>query len=321
MTEHPSRPVFLAPPYYPRFRCIADRCRHSCCIDWEICIDERTLARYRTMADIIETVTEDEDGASFVLAANGRCPHLDACGLCRIIRTYGEDCLSDICRRHPRFFNDMGGGRMEVGLGLVCEEACRLILEDASPFSLMEILDLRDGNIPPAEPDEDTARAFDSLPLRDAVMAEIERTGRDTDHTFAAIRATFGIPAPYTQEAWLDRFLSLEMLDEAWAETLRAAKGKNACVSAAGLDAYDGYFARLLRYFVYRHVSVASDSEDFRARLGFALLSVETIRYLFACEPEPTLAVLADLARRYSAEIEYSEDNTDELIFAFACAL
>ena len=30
------------PDYYPLFHCIADRCRHNCCIGWEIDIDSRT---------------------------------------------------------------------------------------------------------------------------------------------------------------------------------------------------------------------------------------------------------------------------------------
>ena len=37
----------IAPDYYPRFRCIADRCRHSCCIGWEIDIDPDTREKYR----------------------------------------------------------------------------------------------------------------------------------------------------------------------------------------------------------------------------------------------------------------------------------
>ena len=35
-----------APQYYKDFRCIADRCRHSCCIGWEIDVDEDSLAFY-----------------------------------------------------------------------------------------------------------------------------------------------------------------------------------------------------------------------------------------------------------------------------------
>jgi lysine-N-methylase len=29
----------IAPDTYPEFCCIADRCRHSCCIGWEIDVD------------------------------------------------------------------------------------------------------------------------------------------------------------------------------------------------------------------------------------------------------------------------------------------
>ena len=31
-----------APEYYKQFQCIADKCTHSCCIGWEIDIDEIT---------------------------------------------------------------------------------------------------------------------------------------------------------------------------------------------------------------------------------------------------------------------------------------
>lgn len=34
------------PDYYPLFRCIADRCRHNCCIGWEIDVDGDSLAAY-----------------------------------------------------------------------------------------------------------------------------------------------------------------------------------------------------------------------------------------------------------------------------------
>ena len=36
------------PDYYPLFHCIADRCRHNCCIGWEIGIDPAALADYQS---------------------------------------------------------------------------------------------------------------------------------------------------------------------------------------------------------------------------------------------------------------------------------
>ena len=68
------------------------------------------------------------DGAPhFRLTEAERCPHLLNSGLCGIICELSEKALCDICREHPRFYNFTNRGK-EVGLGMSCEEACRLIL-------------------------------------------------------------------------------------------------------------------------------------------------------------------------------------------------
>ena len=38
-----------APKYYERFKCIADKCSHSCCIGWEIDVDADTLKKYKSL--------------------------------------------------------------------------------------------------------------------------------------------------------------------------------------------------------------------------------------------------------------------------------
>ena len=40
----------LAPSYYKKFKCIADKCTHSCCIGWEIDIDTDTYEKYSRMS-------------------------------------------------------------------------------------------------------------------------------------------------------------------------------------------------------------------------------------------------------------------------------
>ena len=84
-----SQMKLFAPEYYKDFVCIADRCRHSCCVGWEIDIDEDTADMYKTLTDgygkkIKESVAMT-DVPHFKLEINDRCPHLDASGLCRII--------------------------------------------------------------------------------------------------------------------------------------------------------------------------------------------------------------------------------------------
>ncbi len=310
-----------APTYYNDFACIADRCRHSCCIDWEICIDDDTLAKYRPIQAIMSTVTACEDGRCFALTEDGRCPHLNEAGLCEIILAHGDAYLSDICRLHPRFFQAVSAGRTEAGLGLVCEEVCRLILENEQPFSLVKIGDIGDGTVPDMEFEGDLPDGFKPLPQRDAIIHRIEHSAAHFRETRAALQEAFNLSEIYTPDEWIDRFLALEILDAHWAQVLQAAKGSPAPSPQERGDAYDPYYRRLLTYFVYRHVSVAESPENLRARLAFALLSVDMIRYLFDREPDRSLTALMDLARCYSAEIEYSEDNTAELIFACECRL
>ena len=119
-----------APLYYKNFKCIADRCEHSCCVGWEIDIDENTLEKYKNLnsgygAVINESISYDNT-PHFKLCDRDRCPHLDGQGLCKIILNEGEDCLCDICREHPRFYNFTSV--CEVGVGLSCPEAARMVL-------------------------------------------------------------------------------------------------------------------------------------------------------------------------------------------------
>ena len=121
-----------APAYYGAFKCIADKCTHSCCVGWEISVDPKTREKYEELplAEREEMLSHIEDGV-IRLCSDGRCPFLDDRGLCRIICRYGEEFTSEICREHPRFYNFVGG-RAEVGIGASCEEAARIILSSDS---------------------------------------------------------------------------------------------------------------------------------------------------------------------------------------------
>ena len=122
--------IWIKPDYYDRFRCTASACSDTCCAGWEIEVDETTAEMYRSMPgplgeEIREKLVVTPEENYFGLE-NGRCPFLDREGLCRIIREAGEEALCDICREHPRFYH-WYGNVTEVGLGLCCEEAARLV--------------------------------------------------------------------------------------------------------------------------------------------------------------------------------------------------
>ncbi len=292
----------FAPPYYSRFKCKADRCRHSCCIDWEIIVDAETLQKYRKNSKIMETVDESGDDACFRLREDGKCPHLNSSGLCELIISHGEEYLSEICRNHPRFFNAVGG-RTEAGLGIVCEEACRLVLEYDGPFVLHKI----------GECEDSVESDFDATHERERIMEII-----DSESTFeeklARLRADYGIRETKSISEWAEFYLTLETLDPEWTEYLEKLRDYGDSSQNGPRGEYGKLYSGLMGYFVYRHVSVAESREDLCTRLAFAVLSTEMIRRLFENGTEHSTEALGDIARRYSAEVEYSRENTEEVL-------
>lgn len=129
----------IVPDYYKDFRCIAGECRHTCCMGWEIDVDEPALRRFLAEPEISRHVSMAET-PHIELLEGERCPFLNEKGLCRMILSHGEDMLCDICRDHPRFRN-YWSDRVETGLGLVCEEAGRLILSRSAPMCLRVLED------------------------------------------------------------------------------------------------------------------------------------------------------------------------------------
>lgn len=134
----------IVPDYYTEFHCIAERCRHTCCRGWEVEIDEESLVRFEQIPEIREKIEHGED-YHFRLLDGEICPFLLDSGLCEIIRKYGESMLCQICSDHPRFRN-YWSGRIEMGLGLVCEEAARIILSRETPMALVVFSDESEAN-------------------------------------------------------------------------------------------------------------------------------------------------------------------------------
>ena len=65
----------FAPQYYKKFKCIADKCRHSCCIDWEIGIDPDTMKKYEgsdypLKTEVLSSIETSEDGNRFAMKEN-----------------------------------------------------------------------------------------------------------------------------------------------------------------------------------------------------------------------------------------------------------
>ncbi len=289
-----------APKYYTDFKCIADRCRHSCCVGWEIDIDSATMSKYASLSGDygkeIKNSIEAEEVPHFKLCEDERCPHLDERGLCRIISNVGEDYLCDICREHPRFYNDTARGK-EVGLGLSCEEATRIILSSDEYDQMICV-----GEV---EPSLD-APEFDAVEKREIIYEILRDRTVPYNIRLKQIYTEFDVfPAALLDSEWVELLNSLEYLNESHRELFSVYRSDLSTV-----EEYEPLLERALAYFVYRHCSSATNESEFSASLGFACFCERLLSSLTLYRDADSAI---DYARIISEELEYSEDNTDAI--------
>ncbi len=298
-----------APNYYKDFHCIADKCTHSCCIGWEICIDSNTMKKYETTkGELGRRLKSSIKDSEFQLRDDESCPFLNSRGLCDIILEKGEDYLCEICKEHPRFYNFFSD-RTEVGLGLSCEEAARIILSQEGTTQLVTALE---DNVEEEELFEDEK---DILIKRNAIFEILQDRSKTLRERIDQMLYTAGSKMPPDITALVEILRDMEILDPSWREMLESLK---VSIAVRNLTEFDIAFEKLLIYFIYRHTPMSSDPEDFAARVAFAYVGYNVVRTLCAAEKgkrgECTFEYLCNVARMYSAEIEYSEENTQKLI-------
>lgn len=123
------------PQYYKNFKCIAGACTDTCCSGWQVDVDDRSYAYYKTVGgsfgERLRSVMIDgkkgQEG-QFKICPDGRCPFLNENNLCDLYANLGEDALCVTCDQYPRYTTEYGNLR-EVGIALSCKTAAQLILE------------------------------------------------------------------------------------------------------------------------------------------------------------------------------------------------
>lgn len=276
------------PNYYDKFNCIADKCKHNCCIGWEIDIDEDTMDLYNSLdGEFAEKIRQNIDGEipHFVLGEGERCPFLNKNGLCDIICELGDGAICDICYLHPRFKN-FYEDFTETGLGLCCEEVTRVILTENERFSI---------DVPEsAKNDEffkEREEVFDILQNRNLTM--YERLNK--------LCQKYGFEFKFNNEELYDFYMSLERLDKSWENELKKLENANG-VEIFERENLQIFFEQLACYFIFRH---------FQSGVGFAILSCWILGAI--CSDCDNLDKMLDVVRMYSSEIEYCEENTQKV--------
>lgn len=310
---------YVAPHFYKHFHCLAGQCLHTCCAEWEIDIDEKTHALYQSisgefgtrLSDAIET---NGDSVYFRLDVSERCPFLNRENLCDIILTLGEEALCQICRDHPRFRNFFSD-RTEIGLGLCCESAGKLLLGTTEKIRFVTLT--HESDTVEINPDKEESYFFE---CRQKIFVFLQDRTQHIESRLKAVLSFCDTTLPQNTPAqWAEIFLQLERLDDVWTQNLQELQIAPKDVFQISLpQETDIFFEQLAVYFIYRHLAGALTDGLFSARAALSVLSVQIISYFcklyFWHHNILPLATVTEFARLYSSEIEYSSKNTDTLL-------
>lgn len=296
------------PNYYHKFNCIADKCKNNCCIGWEILIDDETMSLYEALdTPFGEKIRANIEGdpPHFKLKEGNRCPFLKDNGLCDIICEYGEDAICDICYLHPRFKNFYENFE-ETGLGLACEEVARIILSEKEKFSIIT-----------PEYTYITGEEKQFFSKRQEIFGVLQDRSKTIKERFTYLSENFGFNFEFSLEKLTELYLSLIRLDEEWTNEIVNLKNFDFRGKIFEDDNLQMIFEQLSIYFIFRNLTGALEDGNYSKRVRYALISCYLLGAMFEFYGKNlTEEKMIDLARMYSAEIEYAEENINAIFDA-----
>lgn len=327
--------IVRIPEYFDYFSCLAGSCPHSCCIGWEVVIDEDTARRYQEAPGPLGERLRDAmgfDGEDFCFPLRGgRCPFLNRENLCEIHCAWGAEATSVTCREHPRFTEDYGAFR-EITLSAACPKANDLLLGSRESLTFLE---REDGE--PAEAGDEwldwlvplreqllNLLCCRSLPLNRRLRAFLRTAYRAQclleDEDMENLAAFCAAPCAGAEEAeaksagdWeaaaRQCLLGLEILEPDWKALLERW---GAVPPDAGFHpAEPALTERIAVYFAFRYLLKAVNDGDLLGRAMFCVLGV------LVTERLSRFSGLREALRLFSREIEHDEDNVTALLDAF----
>jgi len=265
----------------------------------------------------------DQEGDTCFPLNGGRCPFLDEENLCEIHRQLGQEATSITCREHPRFIEDYGPFR-EITLAASCPAANALLLGGTEPLRFVE------------EETAETGEAGDEwlewlLPLREKLLELLaDRTlplrqrlrrflmlsftvqnclDEEREEEIPGLLESWDFWEPQDAESAVPAFpgilrvlAGLEILEPDWPALLvRAETAKFRPVSEALLE-------RIAVYLGFRYLLKAVNDGDLLGRAQLVAVGVLVVERLASvCGVEEAL-------RRFSCEIEHSEENLEALL-------
>lgn len=330
------------------FHCIGGACKDSCCVGWEIDVDEHSYQRYQTLEGAFgerlrNSIVTEEDGTHHYRLSGERCPFLNENGLCEQILTVGEGILCEICDQHPRFYNAVGEYQ-EMGYGLACEQVARMLLASDEPLTLMAGADVlenaeedaevwliqsRDALIALAQQRDKSLyeRLGLLLTMAESLQEQLdwsEWSGNELPEE-SAVEVTAGQGV-----LWLDWLMELDPIDEEWKDalqdTLSAAENPESFFEfCEEVEENPVVYEHLLVYLLFRYVLNAAKDDGILYWVQTAVLGVLTVEQLAFGRWTRNQGQISpqdwqDVLRIFSKELEYDPDIIENLTPLDNCA-
>ena len=288
-------------------------------------MDEGALARYESvggeLGERLRTCIDREaDPPCFVLTPDERCPFLNRNGLCDLITELGEDSLCHICADHPRFRNVLPD-RVELGLGLCCEAAARLVLSQTELTEIQELspAEAARDRYTREEPEINEGLSRWGLRLRENSLHIAQNRGYSIGARADYMVNVLGYGRSYpdfSYAEWAEILLDTEELDPSRRELFASLTTLTDSPDKELTREWGIPYEKLLCYFLYRYLANEGRSFmewGFITRIGFAVLSTILVHAMARATGQTSLEGLCEIARVYSSEVEYSEENLDYL--------
>lgn len=331
------------PDYYDQFKCIASDCPDSCCVSWEVVVDDETAGFYDRLATPLgqalrAAMTTDEDGDRIIGMVDGHCPFWTDDHLCGVELELGHEAPCATCRKFPRLTQDYGVFT-EYGLTLACPEAARLMLTRQGPWAIRA--EGQPGD--PAEADYDWEFLLELASAREAMLAQVWRrdiTGRQALALCLALGERFQrisdgeAPEPWDEAAILAKLpelpentpsllrlhRELEILTPQWRALL-----DEALTTPVTPEDWKNLEARpetpelrnLISYYLYRYWFQAVADYDCRTKLRLLAANWAVVRQLecvyLSKNGDLPQSVRLRLFQLYAKEVEHDQVNREAL--------
>lgn len=297
--------MFVKPYFFDSFKCKASECTDSCCIGWEIDIDSDSIAKYNAVDGefgerLKANILTDGECSYFKLAKDERCPFLNSDNLCDIYINIGEESLCDICREHPRFYNEFAG-RCEAGIGLCCERVCEILFCDDSPVGFVTEDDGYDDDF-----DEFEASVIN---LRQQIIDTV------SDRSVPFFDRLKKLCKVCSVDDVVRILANTEPINDEWSKYISNLQNIVVRLSQVTPCFNDSDYEKLFVYILFRHFTKAVyDGETDK----WLLFCVANIMFIYAMDlytvyskGEYTPSDRINNVKFWSKQIEYSEENIE----------